>query len=266
MERSFTFQITPLDTARLRPQVSRALEKRRELVSRQCCPKIWKWTDRINRMEKVPQSVQESRKRRRGFLGLLNWVLGVVLLMPGLMEPEELLFPLLIGAVGFGAGTVSLWRSRRLLLGGLNLIAGILFCIGAKGNFEQLGGWLPLGLISLVIGFAALITQNRKKRNQLDKEAEQLMQGKDVGQGLENMRVCISDSGMAAVPVTGEEENVLCTVFDFVLETEELLLPIFHDSTVILQKKDLLTGTMPELRKFLSEQTQYICLEREPQP
>ena len=51
------------------------------------------------------------------------------------------------------------------------------------------------------------------------------------------------------------------TAFDFVLETEELLLPVFHDSVVILQKKDLLTGTMFELRELLSGQTQYIRLD-----
>lgn len=46
--------------------------------------------------------------------------------------------------------------------------------------------------------------------------------------------------------------------FVFVLETEDLLLPIYHDCMFILQKKDLLAGTIPQLREFLSRQTRYI--------
>lgn len=266
MEQSFTFQITPLDTAQLCPQVSRALEKRREFLSRQRCPKMWELTDKLNSVERAPQAIQENRRRRRGFLGLLNWMLGVVLLMPGLMAPKELLFPLLVGAIGFGTGTVSLWRNRRLLLGILGLVIGGFLCMGAKGNLEQLGGWLPLGLVAVVIGLAALLTWNRKKRNPFDQEAERLLREKETGQGLENMWVCISDCGMTAGPANGEERKELCASFDLVLETEELLLPIFHNSVVILQKKDLLTGTIPELRKFLSERTKYIRLEPPMQP
>ena len=243
MEQRFTFQLTPLDAAHLRPQVSRALEKRVELVSRQRCPRMWKLTDKLNGAGSSSQSGGRSQRRHRGLLGLMNWSLGVFLLMPGLMAPQELTFPLIVGAVGFGAGTVAL------------------LCLGAARSFEQLGRWLPLGLAAIGIGLAALVFRKRKRANSFDREAERLLREKAAWQGQEQMQVHISNDGMTAGPAGEEKCQVLCAAFDFVLETEELLLPVFHDSVVILQKKDLLAGTIFELRELLSGQTQYIRLD-----
>ena len=261
MEQRFTFQLTPLDAAHLRPQVSRALEKRVELVSRQRCPRMWKLTDKLNGAGSSSQSGGRNQRRHGGLLGLMNWSLGVSLLMPGLMAPQELTFPLIVGAVGFGAGTVGLWRSKRMLLGVLDLIAGALLCLGAARSFEQLGRWLPLGLAAIGIGLAALVFRKRKRANSFDREAERLLREKAAWQGQEQMQVHISNDGMTAGPAGEEKCQVLCAAFDFVLETEELLLPVFHDSVVILQKKDLLAGTIFELRELLSGQTQYIRLD-----
>ena len=44
----FIFHLTPYDTRKLLPQVSKALEKRTELLSRQRYPGLWKQTDRLN--------------------------------------------------------------------------------------------------------------------------------------------------------------------------------------------------------------------------
>ena len=148
-----------------------------------------------------------------------------------------------------------------MLLGVLDLIAGVLPCLGAARSFEQLGRWLPLGLAAIGIGLAALVFRKQERVNPFDQEAERLLREKAVWQGQEQMKVHISNDGMTAGPAGEEKCQVLCTAFDFVLETEELLLPVFHDSVVILQKKDLLTGTMFELRELLSGQTQYIRLD-----
>ena len=59
MDPIFSFQITALDSTALYPQVSRALEKRAELLSRQKYPRMWKLTDKLNSVEKVPQAVRE---------------------------------------------------------------------------------------------------------------------------------------------------------------------------------------------------------------
>lgn len=41
----YIFHISPYDTEKLLPQVSRALEKRTEMVSRERFPGLWKHTD-----------------------------------------------------------------------------------------------------------------------------------------------------------------------------------------------------------------------------
>lgn len=260
MEQTFSFQVTPLDPDRLCSQISRALEKRTELISRQKCPKMWALTDKLNRVEKAPQAVRENRKKRRSFLGLLNWLLGLFLLIPGLMEPQTLWVPLLVGAAGFGMGVVILWRNKRTLLGVLSLIKGVVLCMGALGNPAELGRLLVLGAAGVIIGLAALLTRKRENKTSFDREARKLLEERSSSKDLEQVRCTFSSQGMAIVQEgsEGEAHTIPYSSFAFVLETEDLLLPIYHDSVIILQKKDLLTGTIPQLQEFLSQQTQYV--------
>ena len=260
MEQAFSFQFTSLDPDRLCPQVSRALEKRAELISRQKCPKMWALTDRLNSVEKVPQAVRENRKKRRGFLGIWNWMLGVFLLIPGLLDPQTLWIPLLVGAAGFGVGVVTLWRNRRTLLGILSLIKGVVLCMGALGNPAELGRLLALGAAGVIIGLAALLTRKQEKENPFDRAARKLVEEKSGLKGLEQVRCSFSSEGMTVCREgTGEAAHTTpYSSFVFVLETEDLLLPIYHDCVIILQKKDLLAGTILQLREFLSQQTQYV--------
>ena len=103
----FIFQISPYDMQLLLPQVSKALEKRTEMASRKACPGIWKQTDRLNALAKG-RSPRRTRARSVVFL-----VLGIFLLVPGIMEPRELLLPLVMGALAVCAGGAGLWRSFR---------------------------------------------------------------------------------------------------------------------------------------------------------
>ena len=61
-DKIFTFHISPYETEKLLPQVSRALEKRTELVSRESCPQMWKVIDRLRG---VAQGRSRSRLRTR---------------------------------------------------------------------------------------------------------------------------------------------------------------------------------------------------------
>ena len=255
------FAISPLDAQRLHPQVSRALEKRTELVSRQKCPKLWALTDKLNGVAKSPQSVRENRKKRRVFLGLLDWLLGSFLLMTGLVEPRTLLL-LLVGAAAFGAGVVILWRNRRTALGVLSLIEGVFFSMAGLGNRAKLGGLLVLGIVILAVGIAALGTRKREKTNPFDRAAWQLLREREGMKDAEQMQVSFSDDGMCIGKAhhTEGERTVPYGGLTLVLETEDLLLPVFADSMLILQKKDLRTGSLPQLREFLRAQTPYVPL------
>ena len=89
----YIFHISPYDTEKLLPQVSRALEKRTEMVSRERFPGLWKHTDRFRSMAR---GRKRSRLRTRG-MSALCLAAGIFLAVPGLMEPRELFVPLLVG-------------------------------------------------------------------------------------------------------------------------------------------------------------------------
>lgn len=258
MEQIVSFRITPPDTDQLYSQVSRALEKRTERVSRQECPKMWELIDKLNGVEKVPLAVRENRRKRRAFLGAWEWALGLFLLIPGCMDPKELLVSLIIGMFCYGMGAVSLWRNKRTLLGGLSLVQGGLlgFCV-LRGRIPGEMGLVIPAAAGIIIGIAALLTRKREKENPYDRAARQLLQGRASLSGVEAVRVSFTREGLAIVQ--GEEQHLVpYSDFECVLETEDLLLPIYRDSVMVLQKKDLCMGDLSGLGKFLSGQTQYV--------
>lgn len=106
---SYDFQITPYDTAALLPQVSEALEKRTELVSRNRYPGLWENIDKLNAMSKG----KRRNRLRAKIIGIICLVLGIFLLIPGLMEPQELPVPLIAGAFATVIGIVYLYGSRN---------------------------------------------------------------------------------------------------------------------------------------------------------
>ena len=81
METNFTFIISPADAGALEGQVSRALEKRVELASRERMPKLWELTDKLNSVEKAPEDVLGNRRRRRRALGFFCWLLSLALIV-----------------------------------------------------------------------------------------------------------------------------------------------------------------------------------------
>lgn len=104
----YIFKLSPYDRDSLLPQVSKALEKRTELVSRERYPGLWKQTDMFR-----AASGQGQNRLRTKVLSILCILIGIFLFVPGIVKPQELLVPLLVGAVAIGAGIGGLWRSRK---------------------------------------------------------------------------------------------------------------------------------------------------------
>ena len=123
MEKNFLFIMAPVQIPDAREQLSKALEQLTELCSRTRYPRLWKLTDKLNSMPKLPEEKLRFRRIYRSVLGIINWVLGVLLLMTGLMEPEMIIL-LAAGAAGYGVGTVILWRRLRKTGGIINLLLG----------------------------------------------------------------------------------------------------------------------------------------------
>ena len=106
---NYNFQITPYDTESLLQQVSKALEKRTEFVSRERYPGLWENIDKLN-------AVSKGKRRsslRSKVMSIICLVLGVFLFVPGLMKPQELLVPLLVGAFAIVIGLVYLYIGRK---------------------------------------------------------------------------------------------------------------------------------------------------------
>lgn len=263
METVCTFSITPLDRALL-PQVQTLLAKRVELDSRRRLPKLWDLTDRLNRAERAPQAVQVRRRRRRSILGVLCWALGLFLLLPGLMEPQSLLVPLLTGAAAYGAGIAALWRHRRTLLGILSLLQGALLTF-AGTNSETLGRFLFLGIFGLVLGLAALIYRPREDRTPFYSEADALLKRQESLQSPEHWQVSFTPSSLLLLSTGPEQEperqEIPLSSLSWILETADLLAPIFENSILLLQKKDLLSGSLEELRTLLTERSVFVQAE-----
>jgi len=102
---TYTFHTTTLDK-QLLPQISAALEQHTQHISRVKYPKLWQYIDKRN-------SKHQLNRPRSKFLSIICLLLGLFLFIPGLMEPQELLIPLLAGAIGVGTGIGGLIRSGK---------------------------------------------------------------------------------------------------------------------------------------------------------
>lgn len=109
----FVFVLTKYNDAPFKRQVSKALEKRTELVSRKEYPKMWKYIDKVNLKEKAPEEVLKKRRTRYKVYGAFLIFLGLFLLIPSLMKPKEMLIPLLAGAFSAGLGILYFWYGRK---------------------------------------------------------------------------------------------------------------------------------------------------------
>lgn len=258
MEPEFVFQVTTIDD-RLAPQLSRVLRYCADFSSRQKLPVLWEFTDRLNRIPKADPEILEKRRRREGMWGIVLWGLSLFLLVPSVMDPSELAAPLVLSVLGFFLGCIAMRSRKRKLLGGLNLAMGIFLCLGAFLEYTHLKALLIPGILCLAVALWALAAkQTHRKESAFDRQARELIRQRRTVADMERMRVIFSDEGM--VLSDGTETGAQCFVYDeflFVGETEELLVPVCGQRAVVLQTKDLCSGSLEELRMFLQERVTY---------
>jgi len=108
-ERRIVFRLAEYDK-KLVPQVGRAFAKRNELFSRAQAPWLWDIIDKFSKNKK------EEKKRSKVpgiILSVVLIILGIVLLVPGIMKPEELKLCLSAGILGVGMGLLGLWSKLK---------------------------------------------------------------------------------------------------------------------------------------------------------
>ncbi len=248
LENRFVVPASPPD-APLLPQIVRILDTRLDHASRKRFPKWWRLIDRISNRSKGEKAVQHPKRGRRIVLGLVNWVLGMVLLLPGLMEPDEMPFLLVVGIIGFLIGLVTLWCHQKILLAVLSLLAGSILTFGGVVSPDELGCFLPLGIFLLVIGILALCTR-RKKKSSAEKAAKKLLSQQA---GKPTAEVVFTENGLeipGQPPVPYQD-------FEAIFETEDLIAPIFHNQIVLLKKEEL-PNDAGHLLSFLAEHAELV--------
>lgn len=108
----YCFHTSSYDVDMLLPEVSRALEQRMETYSRQRLPGLWQQIDKHPGSSSA-NTMTPGRKIYRRVTSILLIAVGLFLLIPGLVKPDELLGPLVVGALAIGAGIYFLWSTRK---------------------------------------------------------------------------------------------------------------------------------------------------------
>lgn len=108
--KNFIFSMKPYDIDTLFSQAAWMLEKRTELASRKTLPGLWKITDKLNAVPRSPEAERKRRRESRRRWGGLFLVIGIFLFVPGIMKPQELPMPLVVGFLAIVLGVFYLRR------------------------------------------------------------------------------------------------------------------------------------------------------------
>ena len=91
----YRFSLTSYDAELFEKQISGAMDQMTELRARKAFPKIWKYADKLN-AKKMPTEVLEKRRARGKIYGVVLVLLGAFLFVPSVMEPLEMMMPLIL--------------------------------------------------------------------------------------------------------------------------------------------------------------------------
>ena len=249
MDHRFSFRLAPAEAALL-PQLSRALEQRTEACARNKHPKMWDFSHKLlQRSKNVPPSLSKKRRLIRSVLAAVCFLLGLFLTIPFIFEPEGILIPGLVGIFAVVTGAVFLWCCSKKLLALLALPIGLLLTAGAVLDARQLGCFLPLGSIMLLLSAAALILRKRPVTDRFEKAARQLIDSRSALPHKSSPPLLFTENDIMA----GDTAFASLSHLSGVYETEDLFLLELDGKFLMLQKKELSEGSPEEFRAFLSE-------------
>ena len=239
---SISFSLTPPDPA-LQGQLSRLLAQNTQLASRAKYPGLWAVTDRAN-SKKTLRDHRADRRPLRAALGIVLFLGGLVLLLPGLQSPGTIPAAVPMGLAAWVLGMITLWHNQRTVLMALSLVVGCVLTLGAVLDFGALGCFLAPGAAALAVGLLTPVLARYKRPSRFDKAAAQLL-----AQLQENLpaEVTFTDAGLH-LP---DGQLLPCTELTRVLESDDLLALIWDERIILLQKKDLAEGDYPALWALL---------------
>jgi len=206
----YIFNIANIEDPDLIPQISKAFEKRNEILSRKKYPKLWQYVDRHKSNKTLTEKELKGQRIRTRIMGTVNLTLGIFLFVPGLMKPDELFIPLIVGAVAIGSGIGALWKSRT------------------------------------------------NKKSPFDKSARILFEQRNSIPSEQDPKVVFSEDGMTILSEKGNESNnefVKYSDFENIISTKDIILLIYKEKCVLLQKKELVSENISAFCDFVSIKT-----------
>ena len=182
------------------------------------------------------------------------------LVLPGLIDPQELFVPLIAGACAFFLGQLTLWLYQRTLLAILDLACGLFLCMSALGAPNQMLGLLWAAVPCLLVSVAVLPSRRRQRTTPFEKEARNLL-AKYQDLKPHTIQAVFDHQGLTVSQPEGNPSVYPYSTVSFCVETPDLLLPFFQETVLLLPKYDLTPGTMDQLRTMLAQQAPYEILE-----
>lgn len=113
LHREYIFSMSNYDAEGLLSQVSRILEQITQQNARKKSPGLWKLIDKLNSGKRAPEEELRRRRKREKRWGGLFLVMGIFLFVPGIMQPQELTVPLVVGLFAIVLGMIYLRRDGK---------------------------------------------------------------------------------------------------------------------------------------------------------
>lgn len=112
-DKNFIFSMKPYDINTLSDQVAWILVKQSELASRKKLSGLWKLTDKLNATQ-TPEAEAKRRKELQKVWGGFFLVAGIFMFFPGMMNPREMMVPMLVGLFAIVMGVLYLKTDDRV--------------------------------------------------------------------------------------------------------------------------------------------------------
>jgi len=149
-------------------------------------------------------------------------------------------------------------RIRTRLLGTVNLALGIFLFVPGLMKPAELFFPLVVGAVAIGSGIGALWRSRTNKKSTFDKAARLLFEQRNTIPSDQNSKVVFSEDGMTILLEKGNELNnefVEYSDFENIISTKDIVLLIYKEKCVLLQKKELVSENINAFCEFVSIKT-----------
>jgi len=149
-------------------------------------------------------------------------------------------------------------RIRTRILGTVNLVLGIFLFVPGIMKPAELFFPLLVGAVAIGSGVGALRRSRINKQSPFDKSARILFDQRNSIPTEQNSKVIFSEDGMKITLETENDENnefVAYSDFESIISANDIILLIYKEKCVLLQKKELVNENINAFCEFIAIKT-----------